>query len=212
MTIAAESKTSVLASLTAEVMAEKKTAARTLTPLAGEFPGDKALLPNDLPGVFLSNEGMATTAAQLRKHASYLISVADALDVLTGEPTAVEAHEAKTAETAAKLAEREGDRKAAARNASALKDGSIVGNDDDEEPEQQALEREEEADFNADFAAKAAAAQAATFKDVKTDAEVEAEYIEGDWVCPTHGKRTTKRSNKTGREFIGCPDCNQFER
>lgn len=39
----------------------------------------------------------------------------------------------------------------------------------------------------------------------------EATFTEGGWVCPTHGKATTKTTSR-GREFRGCPDCDEFER
>lgn len=186
-----EERTSVLATLTAAVMDEKKAAARTLTPIPGELSPAPNPLPHDLPGAYMSNETMIMTAKDLRMHAARLLEIADALDVVTGVPAAAEADAAKLAATEVKLAEREADRQAKERN------------------------------FNADFEAKSQAAQLAAFgpdevevEDTKTDAEVEDEY-EGpkadDWTCPEHDRRATKTSAKTGREFIGCPECNEYE-
>lgn len=69
---------------------------------------------------------------------------------------------------------------------------------------QKAAERKADADFNASFKAKQEEAQAATF---------EAGDPESDfgWKCPEHGKAQNKISGK-GRQFVGCPDCNQFKR
>jgi hypothetical protein len=32
-----------------------------------------------------------------------------------------------------------------------------------------------------------------------------------EWVCPTHGKATERVSERTGRRYVGCPDCSAFE-
>jgi hypothetical protein len=32
------------------------------------------------------------------------------------------------------------------------------------------------------------------------------------WTCPTHRKAVVKVSSRSGREYVGCPDCNLFER
>lgn len=81
--------TSVLAQLTADVMAEKKSEARKLTPVAGEtggstFPLERALIPNDT-GLFMSNETLHAHAKQLRKFAADAIAIADGLDALLSE-------------------------------------------------------------------------------------------------------------------------------
>jgi len=62
------------------------------------------------------------------------------------------------------------------------------------------IKAQELADFNADFEAKQKAAQEAVFGE-----------DEPEWVCPDHGKSVTKTSSK-GREFLGCPECNKFQR
>jgi hypothetical protein len=60
-------------------------------------------------------------------------------------------------------------------------------------------------DFEADLAAKAEAAQAAVFKPASPKP--------GEWVCPAHGKAAIeKTSQRTGRTYLGCPDCNLFPR
>jgi len=65
---------------------------------------------------------------------------------------------------------------------------------------------EASAKFDADLAAKQEAAQAAVFK------APDGSFADLDgWVCPTHGKVIGKVSNKSGRKYRGCPDCNLFE-
>jgi hypothetical protein len=177
-------KTSVLAQLTATVMAEKKKASSTLTPVAGEerpasvphhTPAPAMTpsgIPADLPGAFMAGEAMSDAssdlrkyAANLRRYADDLEKVADGIDVVRGVPDAVEAQSKADVEREAALAQKE--------------------------KERQADEKAKSPDFNS----LAKAAQAAAF----------------GWVCPVHGKSVTKTSSK-GREFKGCPECTQFER
>ncbi len=154
---------SILATLTAEVMAEKKGEARKLTPLAGDT------LPNDT-GMFMSNEVLHARSKQLREFAAEAIAIADGLDAMIGPGTI----------------------------------GEFVKADDPVDLDAARKEKEAAADskFAADFAAKQEAAQAAVYT---PDAP------EG-WTCPTHNKATEKTSPKTGKTYIGCPDCNLFKR
>jgi hypothetical protein len=142
---------SKLSALTASVMAEKKVAAKTLTPLAAERP----VLPDDV-GVLLSNEALYDHAKTLRRFAADALAIADGLDELTNKRS--EKVDVIDIDVARK-------------------------------------EKEAAADFNADFKAKQKQAQSSTF----------------EWVCPVHQKATTKKS-PAGREFLGCPECNQFKR
>lgn len=186
MTIATPSKgSSVLASLTAEVMEAKKSAARKLTPVAGEagapaapaptpLPPTPAMFPNDQP-----TEVVAQKAAELTRIIAHLTEARDALLVLVEKPLP---HE-------------------------------VV----DPAAEQKA--KEAQGDFNAKFRAQQEAAQEQVFVEPGGAAVALAEDMgvdEGEtangWTCPTHGKSIEKTSEKTGRTFIGCPDCNQFAR
>jgi len=180
MTIAAPAKTSVLAKLTASVMEEKKAAARTLTPVAGEAGAPKPALtfPSDMDGAFMSHESMAQSARDIRRHATSLIVIADAIDALSGIDTAEGWRPPKSATEIKREKEH-----AADVRAKAVADGLVEGAD----------ETESFADRQTRLAAEA---QAAVFK---------------GWTCPDHGKAVEKVSGK-GRAFLGCPDCNQFER
>lgn len=76
--------------------------------------------------------------------------------------------------------------------------------------------KEASADFNAEFRAKQEAAQEAAFAQDAHDASLPDEdglpQPDFGWVCPDHAKATMKTSAKTGRQFVGCPDCNLFKR
>lgn len=130
--------TSVLASLTASVMDDKKIAARVLTPVAGEA----RRLP-DVPGDFLTDEGVANVATECRRNAEYLLKVADGIDLMrNAAPPAV-----PVADLDAKRAEKE--RAADARAADVVPEAT--------------------ADFDARIAELATNAQAATFSWVCPD-------------------------------------------
>jgi len=174
---------SALAALTAEVMQGKKTEARKLTPVAGEAGAAELPLPNDV-GVFMSNEALHNHAKALRKFAVDAIAIADGIDVMVSGTYLGDSTDDKVVDLDAerKAREAEGDAKAFAR----------------------------------DFEAKQKAAQEATFK--HPDAEdhllhpTAAEPPVTDWVCPDHGKPGIGKTSKAGRPYIGCPDCNKFER
>ena len=132
-----EPKSSVLASLTAEIVGEKTTAAKGagLTPLPGEgLPLGAARIPNDT-GMFMSNEVLHDHAKQLRKFAADSIAIADGLDALLAESSTEEVVAPKV-------------------------DPRFEGKD----PEPEAEATEEPTDFAKAFAEKSAAAQAAAFK------------------------------------------------
>lgn len=179
--------TSVLAALTASVMAEKRAESRKLTPVAGETHvaaiSEAHLLPNDV-GVFMSNERLHDHAKELRRFAANALAIADGIDVMLGSSSSL-------VEKADPLAEqKERERAADEKHA-------------DKEP----------VDFNAAFKAKQEAAQASVFPDVVTTIDgSETREVVPEWTCPVHHKSATKVSAKTNREYIGCPDCNQFKR
>lgn len=216
---------SVLDQMAGGIVARKAAAAKgTLTPVAGETQSihTAGVLPNDLPGVFMSNEVLADAERTLRAKAQVLIEVADAIHVLTGDVFGLTDGAATPAKVAKSLERFEGT-----------------------DPEPKA---NEPADFATAFAAKQAAAQAAVFTpgtalanmvapvdDTENEdppetpavaaalaaaaagggpAEVmEAAMAAGGWVCPTHGKTKVKKSAK-GREYNGCPvePCGEYER
>lgn len=207
MTIASSPKTSVLAKLTAQVMDEKRTAAKTLTPVAGEAPFVPAKVPlafpSDLPGSFMSHEGMYGAAKDLRRHAASLIQIAEALDALSGFDSVPGGRVGPSAADLQKQKEKEGDERMKAINAE---------RDAKSPPEAaQTTPPEVDADEAESFAERqtrlAAEAQAHTFR--STD-EAVSPAVE-QWTCPEHGKAVEKTSSK-GRQFKGCPDCGQFER
>jgi hypothetical protein len=183
----AESKgSSVLAALTAEVMAEKKSEARKLTPVEGEMapavlPKTTESFPNDFP-----QEVIEQKVGELTRIIDHLTDARDAIARLVEAP----------------IPEKVVDLKAEQKK------------------------READADFNADFKAKQEAAQTAVFEPADVDVTrtivngetVVKEYDQTErntdfgWVCPMHGKAVIKTSQKTGRTFVGCPDCNLFKR
>jgi hypothetical protein len=181
-----EGRTSMLAKLTAEVMADKKAAAGTLTPVEGEVAPPR--LPNDV-GVLFSNEALREHQQKLRQFAADALAIADGLDPMLGGPVG-DAADVVDLDAARKQKEKEADEKAA------------------------------EPDFNAAFRAQQEEAQAKVFKPGVAGLAEELDDARGDtvasdalgWECPTHGKAVTKTSARTGREFIGCPDCNLFKR
>jgi len=200
--MAAPSKgTSVLASLTAEVMATKtKASGARLTPVEGEkgaLPLEMAKLPNDV-GVFMSNEALHDHAKQLRKFAGDAIAIADGLDGLLSESSTESAKADPDAERKAK--EAEGDAKAKARETqkaqvTPVEEAQTTPPDGDNPSD---VGTDEPTDFGAAYAAKQAAAQAAVFAP------------SGGWNCPIHHKAGVPKTSAKGRPFIGCPDCTQF--
>jgi len=185
-------RTSVLAQLTAEVMAEKKTAApRKLTPVEAERPAPpqpKEGLPADLPGAFMSSEAMIEAARDLRRYAADMLRIADGIDVINGVPDKVEAQSKADRERDEALAQRERERVADERAAA----------------KQPPLEPTCSGINLPDYPALQAEAQAAVFGSINSDGSPA-------WACPDHGKAVPKTSSK-GREFIGCPDCTKFAR
>lgn len=200
---------SVLASLTSEVMEKKKHAARQLTPVAGEAkaqgqpPVIAPTFPSDLPGSFMSKEGMRTISGDLRRHAATLVQIADGLDAESGFTTAPSV--LVSLPDVIKEKEREADARVAASVAE---------------------ETDETAQFRANFEAQKKAAQDAVYgtpaiaaAQAAADAgggplEVMTDAMEATvWTCPTHGKPgIEKTSPKSGRTFLGCPNCNAFAR
>lgn len=194
---------SILASLTAQVMAEKTDAARKLTPVAGEVgappePAAQPRWPTDLnmrdhPGGFMSHETMRDAAKDLRRHAASLIEIADALDRYSGMGT--DAAQVVDLDALRKQKEREADERVAAANSNAEMANEAI--------EPGATE------FQQRFAEMQAEAQAAVFGKPSADQPSEAD----EWRCPVHDvPGVTKTSPSSGREFIGCPNCTKFKR
>lgn len=179
---------SVLASLTASVMEEKVAASRPkLTPVAGEAGPPATRLP-DVPGDFLTDEGIADVATGLRGYADYLNKVADGLDKMRGvEPSAAPVDLAQMR----KQKERAADAKAAA-NPTVF---------------ETALAEKAAAAQAATFDRVKVAVNTEPVKPIAI-----APVPDGGWTCPTHGRAIEKTSATTGRVYRGCPDCNLFER
>lgn len=187
MTEVKEARTSVLAKLTSEVMADKKTAARrTLTPVEGET-APRATLPNDV-GLFMSNERLHDHAKELRKFAEEAIAIADGLDAMLNETSVpvVKADplaEKQAAERAADSKFREEfERKQAEAQAAVF--GRSPG-DTSDEPDKGYGGGADPADAD-----------------------------DGVWRCPDHGKAGVDRVSPKGRTYTGCPieTCTQFTR
>jgi len=190
-------KTSILGRLTADIMAEKKKVNKTLTPVAGEAKPaaiersepTASSLPSDLPGAFMSAETMTMHAKDLRKYAEDLRrqaddleKIADGIDVVNGAPDKVEALSKAEAEREAALAKREDERKA-----------------------------DEKANMP-DFRTLQKAAQEAVFGKADVPEEAPVSPAVEQWTCPEHGVPGVVKTSAKGREFIGCPDCNKFQR
>jgi hypothetical protein len=192
MTIAAPAKTSVLAKLTASVMEEKRTAARTLTPVPGEEK-PAPTFPSDLPGAFMSHEGMFQSAKDLRRHADTLVQIANALDEMSGFDSLDGRTRTVKPSDIQREKEREADERVKAKE---------IANDPPEAVQTTPREAVQTTPRDESFADRqtrlAEEAQAAAFTPT-------------GWTCPTHGKAVPKTSSK-GREYNGCPDCSQFER
>lgn len=190
---------SVLEDLTKGIMNPKADKAHRLTPVGGEATTTVAQLaaglPNDL-GMLMSNESLHQAAIDLRAHAAVMLTVADAIDKLTGEapfwthPSEPEpgAKPTKAQKEAAKATyEKESDARVKAKaspeavaammqpiitDITALDDGAT------EEPE--------------------APQPAAT----------------GDWTCPDHGATSlVKLTSRSKREYLACDvrGCDEFD-
>lgn len=182
-----------LQDMTAGIIGPKAERARKLTPVVGETSTTMAqfaaaTLPNDV-GMLMSNESLWEAAKQLRANAAAMLTIAEGIEKLTGEPpywkTPVASDPAKPtkAEKAATKAayEKESDERVKsmmveiapgfppASSLASLDDGA------EEEP-----------------AAPAAPADG--------------------WVCPKHGDTTKTLRSRKGREYRACTECDEFER
>lgn len=194
-------KTSILARLTADIMAEKQKVNKTLTPVAGEAKPAARIersepttpsLPSDLPGAFMSAETMTMHAADLRKYAidlrrqaDDLEKIADGIDVVNGVADKVEALSKAEAEREAALAKREQERQA------------------------------DEKAKSPDFRTLQKAAQEAVFGPEGTVAVPQEPAVSPaveQWTCPEHKVPGVVKTSSKGREFIGCPECKAFQR
>lgn len=180
----------------------------TLTPVGTER---KAILPNDVPGVFMSNEALRDVAKDLRRQAQLLIDVADGIDELVG--------------TEDPIFEGVGDGRKRTDIETRLEgsDPEPLGGYVTGQPQGQPVNPVVET-FKAQFAAQTAAAQAATFKQPEVDLVAEAHRIfdvvdassgspAPGWVCPEHGDANIAdlKSGK-GRKYRACGICKQFEK
>lgn len=189
-------KTSILARLTADIMAEKQKVNKTLTPVAGEAKPaaqiersepPKPSMPHDLPGAFMSAEAMTMHAGSLRKYAedlrryaNDLEQIADGIDVVNGVEDKVEALTKREQAVEAALAKREEERQ---------------GDEKAKSPDFRTLQK---------------AAQEAVFGPVPEEPAVP-QAVE-QWTCPEHGIEGVVKTSAKGREFIGCPECKAFKR
>jgi hypothetical protein len=191
-------KTSILARLTSDILAEKTKVNRTLTPVAGEAkpavhhtPAPTApstpSLPADLPGAFMSAETMTMHAGNLRKYAEDLRrqaddleKIADGIDVVNGVVGKVEALTKAEQAREDALAQREKERQADEKAKS---------------PDFRTLQKE---------------AQEAVFGSVPEKPAVSP--VVEQWTCPEHKVPGVTKTSSKGREFIGCPECGKFQR
>ena len=184
MTTDTGARTSVLAKLTASVMEEKKQAARALTPVAGEHrPAPRAAVLPHTKALFPNDIPQEVIEGKVAELSLIIEHLTEARDALMRVVEMPIAIEASDPDAVQKEVERAADETFAAR--------------------QDRL---------------AAEAQAAVFSKPAKPAPLTAENsIDADavvpvsWLCPVHGKAVGKTSSK-GRAFIGCPDCNQFQR
>lgn len=177
-----EAPKSALASLVADVMTEKKAAAK-LTPVDGEARPTRAALPNDT-GLFLSNEQLREHAVQLRKFAADAIVIADGIDKLVTSENLPPSSEAP------ELGKKPVDLDAARKQKEFEAD----------------LRAKERAAQEAVF--KAPADDTETEDPPETPAPATDEWVCPTHQKPG----IEKTSTVTGRKFIGCPDCNLFKR
>lgn len=209
---------SVLNQMAAGIMGEKQAKAARLTPVEGEEAAPP-ILPNDLPGKFMSNEALYDAARDLRRHAAQMIEVADALDRLVGERTEA------SSSTPAQRAQQEQHEREVAADAAAAKRAIIekaAGDDtEDEDPpekaaatlERAAIETEDgtKEEFDARMERLRAEAQGKTF--TGKEAAPGSDGADDGWACPTHGQFKDATSSR-GRTYRRCPvaECKEFER
>lgn len=180
---------SVLDQMTGGIAGRKSDKATQLTPVGMER---KPVLPNDLPGQFMSSEALADAAKDLRVKSRLLYDIANSIDTLVGqvfghteEPEPEVAVDTKAVEQAADAAHR-------AR----------------QEPEQDP--GQDGSDFATTFARKSAAAQAAAF--AQADEPVETEPVETAWACPEHGFDNIRiLTSRKGRSYPAC-SCGEFQK
>lgn len=165
-----------------------------LTPVVGEASIPPRGIP-DTPNSFLTNEGVADIARNLRKQAAALVQVADELDTLTNSPT--QAPSASAFSSVSPKAQRDaeaGDMRAAFTQ---------IINDDTTD----GMDIEVEADFDSRYADLSARAQAATYGDAPAPTS--------GWSCPDHpGVAPVRLVSRKGRSYSACGQsgCMHFER
>lgn len=204
---------SVLKDMTKGVMTTKATKAAKLTPVAGESgttvaQAAAAVLPNDLPGRFMSSEELGEAAKGLRSHAATLLGVADAIDLLidTNARRSDKVDTKALAEDAKRAEERAADARVAEANAS----------------------EETTEEFKSRMQRLSAEAQAAVFTAADDDGAAEEPVALPDieplvidepapegWSCSEHPKvKPITMNARNGSSYLMCgdDDCEQYER
>ena len=179
--------------MTAQIMGRKANAAVKLTAVSGEVQATHTQrMPNDV-GVFMSNETLHEHAKALRKFAADAIAIADGIDKMLAADLDPSTDE-KPVDLAAEKKKREREADAAALERAAIQ-----------------TEGGDQAEFDQRLAELQADAEKATFKEPDAiaigTAEDQGEDIVG-WLCPIHDKFEVRKS-RGGREYRGCPDCNE---
>lgn len=177
----------VLDDMVAGIMGKKAEKAAKLTPVGTEA----SKFPRDVPGQLMAAEEMKAIATHLRNNAATLIEIANGLDVLTGEPSAVIEDAKRRMEVEQRLKEREADRRVA--DAAAAEAG----------------------DKRAQVRVAAAVEDEESFADRQRRIADEAQRAIFGWSCPTHGNdQVLDRTSPKGRQYRVCavPNCKEFER
>lgn len=194
---------SVLNDMTKGIMQTKADKASKLTPVAGESAMSVAqaavalLGIPEIPQVFLTNEAVRDVAADLRRQAALLISVADGLDIMTALSTVPQPDRSADVEQT-KVVERAADERAAR------------------------VETPQAEEFAARMKRLSASAQAAAFAAADDDGTAEpvapvtaAPVPGGGWACPDHGTQDlipTVSRKKREYTMCGVEGCERFEK
>lgn len=180
----------VLDEMVAGIMGVKANKAAKLTPVGTET-AKMPSFPSDLPGAYMSKEGMKDAAEDLRRWATELLQIANGLDIYAGTDTRPQLSDpAYIAAEAQKAKEREADARVAAADPESL---------------------------TARMARLQQEAQAAVgWIDLDAPTEEPApERPKSTWLCPKHGDEDVRdRTSPKGRHYNAChvPNCKEFEK
>ena len=199
---------SVLQDMTRGIIGPKAEKARKLTPVAGETAATMAqfaaaTLPNDV-GVLMSNESLWQAAKDMRAHAATLITIAEGIEKLTGEPpywkAPVESDPAKPPMS------------------NKLGGSALIVNPTKAEKAATKATYEQEADARV----KAMMVEIApgfppnaTLASLDDGAEEPAAPVTpaDGWVCPKHGAESlVTLTSRRKRVYKSCTSCGEFER